>query len=743
MKKLTLLFIFWTALLPLFSQVNYVTVTGTVTDISNGNPIANHAVTIQVDSSSGFFYYTVVYTMPNGFYLDTIVFNLGTIPTSNVFVSTLDCNQNTQMATLPFGPGNQSLIHDFQICNTVPACNADFTWQSPGNLSVQYTDASTGGPHTTQWYFGDGYNSTDANPLHTYSTAGTYAVRLHINDTSASCFDSITKYVSVGDSSNGCIANFYAVPDTGNPMNVHFYDQSVGNNISYWHWEFGDGLSSNDRNPAHLYAQSGIYYVCLTIRSNDSTCYSVRCDTLFVNGNNGCQAQFTWYSDSLNTVYFTDLSTEAGYWFWDFGDPLSGSANTSTLQNPIHMFTASGTFSVCLTIHNHAGTCESTWCTNVPVGGNTECNSYFTYTRLGLTMNYEGHMVNGLPASYAWSFGDGTGGTGHNIAHTYATAGIYYVSLTTTMDSTNCSYTSAQTVQVGDSTQFHQIYGQVLANNFPLTAGFAMIFSIDSTNTNPYNDVSSLDSSGIYSFNYVPQGNFVVWVIPYDSVSYLPTYYGDVTSWEEATIISLGTPSNPYNIHMVPATSGLTGNGGINGHINTGKLKSGLADKIRMILLNEAGNALKFRNVNTTGDFDFSTLGYGVYFLRAELPGVTSDLIRVEITQDKPIVTVVMTYSGTHLLGFNENQSLIEGIVTYPNPVDDQLTLSMVSKKDALVVVSLCDLTGRIVISESRSLMKGNNTLRLNTAQLQSGIFFLRITSDDGTNLVRKVIKTQ
>jgi len=575
MKKFALVFLFWMAFLPLIAQFNYVTVQGYVTDSANGSPIPNHPVTIQVDSSSGFFYYNVVYTWSTGLYIDTIVFNTS-IPTSNVFVSTFDCNQNMLQATLPFGPGNQNLTHNFQICNTPPPCHA----------------------------------------------------------------------------------MYQAVADTGNPLNIYFYDYSTGNNIVSWLWDFGD-------------------------------------------------------------------------------------STTSSLQNPIHTYSQAGTYYVCLTIYNQDWTCQDTWCTNITVGGNSNCVNYFLFTQNSLTVSFTGTILGSLPATYSWSFGDGTGGTGQNITHTYASQGMYFVSLTTVTDSTNCTYSSGQTIQVGDSSQFNQVYGQAFEFNFPLSSGLAMIFSLDTLNTLPYNDISLIDSMGIFSFPYVPQGNLVIWVIPTDSSDYLPTYYGDVITWQQATVISLGIPNNPYNIHLVQGTDASVGPGGINGHINNSNLKNSLADKIRMILMNEQGNPLEFRNVSASGDFDFSTLGYGVYFLRAELPGCTSDLVRVEITAAKPVVNVVMTYSGNHMLGINDQSSFISGIACYPNPFRDFLSLSINSKENAPVQISLCDLTGREAISKPYTMNKGSNTIRINTAALQSGVFILHITTADGNGIINKVIKVK
>ena len=169
MKKLLLIALFVSAMFTVMAQYNFMTVSGIVTDIATGAPVSNHPVTIQTDSTnpSGFFYYGVVYTFTNGFYVDTIQFNTGVIPSGTVFVSTYDCNNVLQMGTFQFGPGNQAISKDFQICTSSSPCYADFTWQtSPNSLTVQFYDQSTGGgPFSYYWYFGDGGSSTLENHL--------------------------------------------------------------------------------------------------------------------------------------------------------------------------------------------------------------------------------------------------------------------------------------------------------------------------------------------------------------------------------------------------------------------------------------------------------------------------------------------------------------------------------------------------------------------------------------------------
>ena len=170
-----------------------------------------------------------------------------------------------------------------------------------------------------------------------------------------------------------CLANFTYGIDSLNPNTVHFVDLSMWS-IGSWYWDFGDGNTSTLQNPTHTYTGAGLSYVaCLTIVSTDSLCTDTFCDTI-TPGVAGCQAYFTYYTDSLsmNTVQFIDQSQGViSSWYWDFGD---GSPAVTT-QNPVHIFPAAGTYNVCLTIQG--GGCTSTYCTNVLVG-NSGCHAMFT-----------------------------------------------------------------------------------------------------------------------------------------------------------------------------------------------------------------------------------------------------------------------------------------------------------------------------------------------------------------------------
>ena len=276
----------------------------------------------------------------------------------------------------------------------------------------------------------------------------------------------------------------------------------------------------------------------------------------------------------------------------------------------------------------------------------------------------------GNPNNWLWNFGDSTYSTEQNPLHIYPAPGVYIACLTITANNgTNCTSTFCLNVFVNDSVVSHQIYGQVFEGNSLLQMGMALIFSLDSNlNYDPYIDVCTIDSMGFYYFNDVPDGNYLVFAIPFDSNGYLPTYYGDVLNWAEATVIALGEPNNPYDIHLLPAGNMPQGPGSVSGQLNMGNLKSSMLDKMMMLLMDEEGNAISFDMVSESGSFDFSTMDYGTYYLHAEMAGITSDYVKVVLTPEKPHVDVVMTFEGKNILGINNIHPELEAGVIYPNP---------------------------------------------------------------------------
>jgi len=80
--------------------------------------------------------------------------------------------------------------------NPVVAFSADIT-DGSAPLTVQFTDMSTGGPVSWSWDFGDGTSDTSQAPSHTYSTAGTYTVRMTATTRTGSASATREDYIMV------------------------------------------------------------------------------------------------------------------------------------------------------------------------------------------------------------------------------------------------------------------------------------------------------------------------------------------------------------------------------------------------------------------------------------------------------------------------------------------------------------------------------------------------------------------
>jgi PKD repeat protein len=133
-------------------------------------------------------------------------------------------------------------------------------------LSLQFTDQSENAT-SWKWYFGDGTNSTEQNPKHTYNKAGQYAVSVTVNNMAGRNTATYTGYVNVVNSLEPPVAAFSASPTYGKmPLNVSFTDTSEGSPTS-WKWYFGDGANSTEQNPTHVYTKAGQYAVTLSVNN--------------------------------------------------------------------------------------------------------------------------------------------------------------------------------------------------------------------------------------------------------------------------------------------------------------------------------------------------------------------------------------------------------------------------------------------------------------------------------------------
>jgi len=158
--------------------------------------------------------------------------------------------------------------------------------------SVQFTDQSINSPTSWSWNFGDGGTSTLQNPSHTYSTAGTYTVKLTATNSAGSDGETKNGYITVNPVVNAPVAAFSGSPTTITAgQSVQFTDQST-NSPTSWSWNFGDGGTSTLQNPSHTYSAAGTYTVTLTATNSAGSDGETKNDYITVNPNDN----FSLYS---------------------------------------------------------------------------------------------------------------------------------------------------------------------------------------------------------------------------------------------------------------------------------------------------------------------------------------------------------------------------------------------------------------------------------------------------------------
>ena len=369
---------------------------------------------------------------------------------------------------------------------------ANFTAnRTSGNtpLAVRFTDTSTGNPTTWAWDFGDGNTSSERDPVHTYTTAGVYIVRLTVRNAEGE--DSIVKEdaitvetappvwrenitvtsgdyvqtVTFGTDENGSDGydqglDLLAPPASPDPESPDVYFQIAHGMFKQLYGDIRYIL--NAANPEHVWTlqvrstnddallawdpatlPADIAFTLSAAGSEydmkDVTSASLTKSTSYVPVTIRARyspvaapvANFTANRTSGTaplTVRFTDTSTgEITAWLWDFGDGA-----TSTEQNPTHTYTAPGTYTVSLTATNAGGSSTESKTDYIMVMAPPPVADFSANTTAGpapLAVRFTDTSTGEITA-WSWDFGDGNTSSERDPVHTYTTTGNYTVALT-------------------------------------------------------------------------------------------------------------------------------------------------------------------------------------------------------------------------------------------------------------------------------------------------------------------------
>lgn len=226
-------------------------------------------------------------------------------------------------------------------------------------LTVTFFNNSRGASSFT-YDFGDGGTlNTRTSPervQHTFTRPGTYTVTLRAMN---SCSDiTVTETITVLPQP---IAAFDADITLGCPGLPVQFRNTTQDGFSYV-WDFGDGTTSDEFEPKHIYNGDQEFYTVTLTATNTLGCSISVSRNQFIHIVKPPVAQFnvapsTVISIPEYTFRFEDESTNnPTIWAWDFGDGTS-----SALQNPSHTYPDTGTYTVTLRVANQQGCFTTTF----------------------------------------------------------------------------------------------------------------------------------------------------------------------------------------------------------------------------------------------------------------------------------------------------------------------------------------------------------------------------------------------
>jgi gliding motility-associated-like protein len=341
------------------------------------------------------------------------------------------------------------------VANPVP--NVNFSLNDVClNNDVEFTNLSSissGSITSYLWQFGEGgATSTAQHPSpRIYENPGTYTVTLR-GTSGQNCSATVSKPVTIFPRAEVD----FTFDNVCKGEKVDFINQTklASGNMTY-RWRFGDGVTTPETNPSHLYANPGAYTVILEVLTEKQCADEIsRQVTVYP------QPQASFEVDDICLVdqaSFTNTSTVLPsvplLHSWDFGD-----GNSDNVASPEHPYFHPGTYLVRLTTRTNDG-CSSSFSRNIKVYPMPVANFTVDDVCLGSPASFSNFstITSGV-LSYQWEFGEGGLSTEVSPEHLYINDNVYDVQLTA-RSAMGCSNSITKKITVFPETEGGEVLG--------------------------------------------------------------------------------------------------------------------------------------------------------------------------------------------------------------------------------------------------------------------------------------------
>ena len=288
------------------------------------------------------------------------------------------------------------------------------------------------------WDFNDGTVTTTMSPTHSFDTLGTYTVSLTATSDQG-CMASNSSDVTVHPrptavfvSSNIC---------DGDSTRFQNHSSIAEGNITY-SWDLGDGATSTDENPWHLYDTFGVYVVTMTVTSNKACATQTSMPFEVYEAPIAALPLLGSCAGAPNTIPQAVLDLVREEWGYNV---YSGDGATYDSIPESHIYDMAGDYVASLSITTDNGCYDSTTTTVTVLESPTLDD--FSYLRLGSQELEFTPVTDDADLSYSWDFGDGNTSTDEVGKNTYSTAGTYDVICTIT-NGEGCSDVVTRSIEV-------------------------------------------------------------------------------------------------------------------------------------------------------------------------------------------------------------------------------------------------------------------------------------------------------
>lgn len=491
--------------------------------------------------------------------LSQTAYNCSNIGANTVTLTVNDVNGNSNSCTATV------TVED----NQTPTINC------PGNQIVCSTDASgatvtytavTGSDNCTfNIAQTDASGLTSGNVFPIGTTPQEWTITDAASNTNSCSFNVIVQPTPVAD---------YSFSSACQGESTFFTDESTidaSSSIVSWTWNMDDGSGPiTVVDPTHVFADTGMYDVTLTVLSAESCSDNV---TQTVHVTPVPVAGFTFVEGCEgNPTTFTNTSTIADgnlFYAWDFGD-----GNTSTDVSPTNVYALDGTYTVTLTVTNDNG-CEDVVSQSVTVDNSPTALFTATNECFGFATEFTNLSTGDGVLTYSWDFGDGNTSTNANPTHTYAAAGSYTVVLSAT-NTAGCVNTHTVTVVVNAlptvDFSFSNVCEGTVASFVNTSSAGSYAWDLgDGASSTLTNVNHTYTTFGLYDVTLtVTDANFCInsatqQIEIYDLPDFTLTpsdvlCYGEATGGVNTTPV--GTPAFPWTLSLNGATPVANGNFG-------------------------------------------------------------------------------------------------------------------------------------------------------------------------------------